>query len=880
MTAEIFGRAYEQALKRNIDRSAFGQLFEKLLPRFGKAQFRDLQAKSLRYVSLILAHGGIPVYCLKDFFSNIVLNSAIRPQLLALDGEELVQEILKHPTYTLNTDKPVLYFLEYGGRTAANLLDRSRKMLLAWQQSQVLSSAEEAGLPVHLVGYFAAWTRENPGLVSERGTRSRLKRPRLSVDPWGLGVFLLLPSQPLSALNSSDLSWEVEAGDYHETIKVRTQRKGDQVETREVTLRLNGLPENIVVQFSQGNNTFEWKINGYSPDHPILAFDPVNGQILNHILARQTWLLYPHDLTLSILEGHGELLEVLPNLPGEMSEFKLECWDLTKTIKLGISKLGDVFRQIYVRSQEEIQKPYLDGGEVVSMELEENVGALYVGTPPTLHIPLTKFEDIQTELSRWLIQMENTGPADPEVSTKMVLTELPVEICSVMDGVAIIRLDAIQLLGRRPTGVYELSIKGPLGRDATLSLKILPEFEILGMKELHIPDAKLGAQAARFSIQTSLLDGVNVLNGSDGIKIDSKKPGLHDVTVPADLSLAELLIRREMVNHQFIRVPISLRIKRLRWRLVGDEGLVENWLQKYATISVQELLQATSPLLIVDLPIIDDGREFHLRLNVCDIDGKIIQQIRSVDRAAKRANRFWRFDLSQIKHVLEMNDSPLVRLDLVDTRNTVGHTELELPVLVLTREIKIRQLRTETYTSSEQHHVSVTWQEERQLRSRALILWSLFRPWQPPLVVNIPDEAHGDYEFVMSRKEHVEGTYRMQMVVIDPWIAAPPPALPSAMDTSGCHDFELSPALERLKQLEQGIKNSSPSQMSHFSYYIEASIITQYLGELSASYGYLALCCRNLLPATSREIFDSKICSVFNKFPCPGKGVFQSDHAV
>jgi hypothetical protein len=426
-----------------------------------------------------------------------------------------------------------------------------------------------------------------------------------------------------------------------------------------------------------------------------------------------------------------------------------------------------------------------------------------------------------------------------------------------MDGTAIISLAANRFLGRRPTGVYELSVKGPLGRDATLSLKILPEFEISGMKDLYIPDAKLGAEVAQFSIQTSLLDGVNVLNGSDGIKIATKSPGLHDIRIPADISLAELLIRRETVNHQLIRIPVSVRIKRLRWRLVGDEGLVENWLQKHATISVQELLQDTSPLLIVDLPV-GDGDQFQLRLNVRDVEGNVIQQLKPAEGVTKRANRFWRFDLGQIKHVLEVNDSPIVRLDLVDTRNTLGRAELELPVLILTREIKIAQLRAETYTSSEQHHILVTWHEQRQLRSRALIVWSLFRPWQPPLVVKIPDEAREEYEFVVSRKEYGDGACRIQMMVIDPWAATPPPPLPPKAGAPACSDFELSPAYERLKQIEEVIKTSSVSQELHFSYYIEASIVAQYLGEPQVSYRYLALCCHNLLPATSREVLTLK----------------------
>ena len=102
-----FWSAYEQVLRHSIDSVAFGRLFEKIIQRFERPQFRDLQERARRYVDPILAHGGIPVYCLKDFFSNIVLNCTIRPQLFALEGEELVEEVIKHTTSTANTDKQV-----------------------------------------------------------------------------------------------------------------------------------------------------------------------------------------------------------------------------------------------------------------------------------------------------------------------------------------------------------------------------------------------------------------------------------------------------------------------------------------------------------------------------------------------------------------------------------------------------------------------------------------------------------------------------------------------------------------------------------------------------------------------------------------------------
>ena len=848
-----FWPAYEQALRQSINHTEFGRLFEKLLQRFGKPQFQELQERSLRYVSLILAHGGIPDYCLKDFFSNIVLNCAIRPQLLALDGTELVDEMLKHISYTANTDKPVLHFMEYGGRTAANLLDRSRKMLIAWQQNQTLLSAEDAGLPAHLIQYFSEWTRENAIFAVKRGSRNRLKRPQLSLDPWGLGIFVRLPAQSVSALNMSDLYWRVEAGDYNEEIKARTQRKGDQTETREITLRLNKVSETILVQFSQGENTFDWKISGYSPDHPILAFDPVTGQFQNRIQARETWLLYPRDLSFSILAGEGSLLEVLPDIPGEWSMFHLDCWDLSGTLRGGLTQNDKVLCEISIYSQDKVAQPSFDGGRIIPTDLEENPIPLYAGAPPSLRIPLTHSEDLQVELSRWQIRVDSVGLADPDISLQTTLADLPEIICTVVDDTAVIPLGASQFLNSRPTGTYQVIIKGPLGRDATLSLEILPECEVTGLKELYIPNREHGPDNVSFSAQTSLLDGVDSLNGMDGIKVETEKSGLHNIFVPAEIISVGLLVRQETIKNQFIRVPVYFRIKRLRWRLVGDNGLVENWLQKHFTLSAQELLQEESPLLIVDLPG-NDGGVLSLQLNLSDIQGNIIQQLKPADRSVKRVNRFWRFDLSKIKNSLETNDSPIFRVDLIGIKDSKREDEFNLPALVLTREIQIMQLSTEVNSSLEQHHILVTWQEKKQLRSRALILWSLFRPWQPPIIENLPDTAFDKYEFSISKKEHAEGLYRMQMIVVDPWAPLLPPPLPPSSSGPTCYDVELSSPHDRLKKLEREIAATNSRKTTQFNNRIEISLIRQYFGEMEASRLDLEACCSNLRPATSREI--------------------------
>lgn len=584
-----------------------------------------------------------------------------------------------------------------------------------------------------------------------------------------------------------------------------------------------------------------------------MPFDPVNGLVQNHISAREIWLLYPKHFDLAIVEGSGSLLEVLPELPGEWAKFKLECWDLTETVRIGLIQLGQMVRELYIRGQEKLPQPYLQGGKLVFKDLEDDPVPCYAGPPPDLNIPIRPLDDLQAELSRWRLKLDSIGPSDPQVSIQRTLWELGPAVCAMLENVLRIQLENHELLGSRPAGTYQISLKGPLGRDAALTLNILPECHLTGLRELYLPDPKQGAEKVSFTLQTSLLDHVDDLNNGETVRIEELNPGFHRITVPPEVSAFGLLIRRETIDQQWICIPFQLRLQRLRWRLVTGSGQEENWHQNYFSFSVRELLEEEVPILLIDLPGNQAG-EYRLRLNVLDHQGVIIQQCSPSDRSAKRASRFWRFDLSKIKHLLEVNGSPIFRVDLVCLRGRNDDEAFCLPVLLLASQINISKLNGDVYSSSNFHHVLATWQEKKPIRSRALILWSLFQPWQPPVLQTIPDAVVGEYEFELSRRHFVNGIYRMQMVAVDPWAVTPPPPTPPALGSAGCVDVQFSSPSARLEALDHDVLLSPECQSAQLRNRIERSLIYKHIGQIEECYRDLEACCRILLQASPREI--------------------------
>ncbi len=83
----------------------WGRIFEDLLKQWEKPLFPTLGGR--RYVDRILVHGGIPDYCLPDFFAHMLTPAIIRPDLAMLDTDEIIFEWLHSTSGRYVTDKPV-----------------------------------------------------------------------------------------------------------------------------------------------------------------------------------------------------------------------------------------------------------------------------------------------------------------------------------------------------------------------------------------------------------------------------------------------------------------------------------------------------------------------------------------------------------------------------------------------------------------------------------------------------------------------------------------------------------------------------------------------------------------------------------------------------
>lgn len=755
----------------------FGQVFERILHKYRLVSFEELQKKSTRYVSLILAHGGIPVYSLDDYFLNYILASVSRPQYMGLDGDELLSELLLSPA-VITTDKPVTHFLEYGGRVALDIFNRSRHLIAQWQDGRATPDISETGLPNHMVERFTEWVKTIGRTSSPaKSSKNRVRKPEFCLDPWGLGVFLKLPSQYVPGFDASDCRWVIQTGNNPQYIPIEIDVHGY---TREITIRVDNISETYEVKFIQSEKELQWK---FSAPNSTFIFDPNHGVFQNRFFNNELWVIYPKDLDLSITNGEGYQTEELPSLPGNWRSMKAEGWELTNARDVSFFYQSTLVKSFEIKQTEWIQPPFLTGGTILRNNLQSNEPT-YIGRPPKIRIPVREGTDTLELLDRWRISIKPVGFADPQYPRQAKLSDLSATALSVSGDHIDVLLDHNSLLDIRPAGVFQIIMWGPLGQDVNFRISCWPECDISGIDEIHIPDRQ-GAKSVQLDIHTGLLDQLEPIDNKNDFKVHSSKPGLFSVTVPSDKSRVLLQVFQDTLEGT-LGIPLEFRVKRLRWRLVGHD-VVDGWSDNLLEVGVDSFAQMNAPLLIVSWPDLD-FKSFELYLRLLDLNANEILRIDPAKGNTRRSGDFWRFDLDVLRSNLQESRAPIVRLELV-ARTIEGSVQKQLPVISFTRSINIQQISVDLQEGETEFNLNLHWHEPSPLQNRCVYLWSLWRPWEAVRRIDIPDSAKDQHVFTLKKEDFLPGEYRLGFAIVDPWVGTPPPVNPPEDNTLGVLDF-------------------------------------------------------------------------------------------
>lgn len=886
---ETIGKALNSASTRQL-----GLLFEEILIAHGLPLFPDMGGR--RYVDLILVHGGIPNYSLDDYFDKMLRPAVTREIFADMSADELIEDWLLSSKIFF-TDKPVLRFLEFGGQIAEDFVDRTRELAREFLETGLMPTAEEVGLPQRVVEAFHLWAVENEGFgPPERSQREhtglRLRKPEIWLDPWGEGITLdLLPQQIPATLSQAQIEWTIQAdGILLGTLPVRLRRAGYDLRTTHETLSLHQPAElyEISLQFD-GETQRNWQYRGPSQEHPLISFDPAQGTLLrqgNSLPRRPLWLLYPRTAEIHF-EGKAEKLEEFPPLPWGWAAFQGEAWDLSQATKLTLkqvpgseldsseltsdsqlktqnSELETIFT-IPIRPDEASQRPHLVGGNLFIAPSSDAPTPTYTGSPPAVRIPLVGRTSLIEELDRWRLTLRNPWVAEPTVDLRNVpLTNLRHRLIQ-KDSFVELPLNTPELLGDTPTGAYTLRLRGPLGRDAELPLRLLSHFFVTGHENIYLPHPENGPPEIKLLIETAADITVECQADAELCQVNlleqQRKCSIYEIIIPPEAVETRLVVVQPNGADDLIRVPVRIPVRRLRWTLASGQSQTTSlhlertgWMIKQ---SLDALEQSESPVLFVGYGQsvqttsleAETPEPESLSLSLVDLDDQELMHLPVTKPRQSHGRSVWRFDLAPFLDTIRHSSSPVVRFEL-----EYPHTDgpVRLPVLSLTRSIIVSNVNLKAAPTTEgQLEINLTWREDVQLRHRRVRFWPLWRSWLLPYEVPIPDEAEGALTFQAPATSLPIGAYLVEFLVVDPWVGTTTVEQPAGGSPNSAVVEMISPD-QRIAQINRIIQQHGPRP----DLFLERAHIRRQIGEQEGSEADCKRCYERLDESTVPQILD------------------------
>lgn len=582
------------------------QAVKELLPKMGMETFQDLVAgdNAQPYVGPLLAHGGIPKYCLDDFFG------LVERDMTAAGGD--AQELLAHwrarRTSFLNIDVPVRRFLLYGGPLAVDLLDRVLDLIRAYQDTGMVLKPDEIGLPPYIVLGFkrnAEHFARRPGAAT---TTRRIRRAQVVFDPWSpLGIEVVLPPVPHSLEGAF---WRVSGGD--------EVRRVDASHYEERSLAL-ARSKAWTVELHHGIRTeLSQQFEGFG-DYPALFFDPDNGNLLvpaSGLRRESVVVLTPEGGSVLGIDTDGtqvapHLVEELPALTGAWSSYQarhialdgLRLLDVAEQAETAPDRAG---RRVSV--QPPAERPQLVTEPVPSVSTSE--GLPVFDRVPVLSVPVLG----ELQASQWMVRISVDGQVHRVSLADMPPTEGGFDLSGLV----------------RQTHVpIHLVVQGSLGSDLRTSFVVVPGLQISRPERLIFPGDPTG------SVRAVLADGTVVTEA-----------------VPERSDEVPVVVGNATTQE----CALVVRVARVMWAVTDDSG-------RFSTMAPDRLhiVDADIERGVAALAVRTGDRDHPLQL-VLRAGNENLQRT-DIVRPGRQEGR-WIFDLARFADNVRQSDAAAFELTL------------------------------------------------------------------------------------------------------------------------------------------------------------------------------------------------------------------------
>lgn len=734
---------------------ALSNIFEKTLAKHNLEDFHFIAKEGFRFVTPILAHGGIPDYCLEDFFSNFLM--PLLQGKLEVEPEDIEGAISAwmENYRAIITDKPVKRFLAYGGPVAVDLVRRCVEMAtLAFEEGKAPDPVE-IDLPPSITIRFGQWWENQDRGVITRGGR-RFKSPRIVLDSLSWEICALLPSQTLPAAVMDELYWNIVVEEkciYSNNLKTsRYLDYGELEESEEEILPLSGLHGQVQIDLMEREEAKQlrrWQIklsDAQVTAGKYLVFkDKEQGDYFPlandfKITTTPVWLVKHRSLE---VPAEINVLERCEEMGGGWREFEALLIEpfMGSDIILNDSSTGRSLRIPVRFSAVEVARlssaGYLDGVTWAGRPVYRR--------PPTLQLP--EIEDP----GRFTITLVKDGDGK-------VIETLQLDQAAVKHGNHLsLNLDTFYHIREKKVGQFRLVIRGKLGEYKEFQFAYIPGLDLYFHKDSYLPEGK--------EMNAPIAEALVVYEGACSPQIEetlpvsaTDTPGHFNVTVPGECERFHIILP---LGEGSQTAAISVSVPRLRFRLEGldlertEESSKMGWKTSIQVIELEDIQPGTR--IRIESPIKSDSMCLYLE-NL----GR--RQYRPTPRRSAV------FNLTDYYDTIAADEAPVsyLLLDILNQRETL----FSIPLLAVQKGWEIEELKHKVVKEAGIDCLDLSWSEKRPRERGLVVIAKKSRPWEEPTRMQVlASQNEGRIPFPGDKA--TKGEYSLYFSLIDEWCIMP-----------------------------------------------------------------------------------------------------------
>jgi hypothetical protein len=571
-------------------------------------------------VSRILAHGGIPASCSREF-ADLVVREVSNG---APSGQELAGLWRARKSQLPTLHKPTRRFLVYGGDPATDLLDRCIELLRSHGSPSDSKLAAESNVPAHIVEAFSGMS--STSLASaRRQVAVGIPLPRLQLDPYtGLGPTVVLPNVPSDKLGGA---WRVSDGSSlgryaPSAFATSTVRVSP---TRSVEVEFVGVHDEQRRWFFECLDRI-----------PAMFFVPETGDLIRSVGSLQcddVWVLHPESTEIRLGSGENggsapRAIQELPNPGGAWKGFVLSHIDLIGIDQLEFVTGPEVLKKPVRRADE---KPDVAGDLVEGARTRQ--GHRVFASVPELRLGVSG----EGRSGTWNVQL--VGPD----GSRSITLDRPEEAFA---------LDQLEL--PNAFGEYRLTVRGPLGADLSTEFAVIPGLDLKAPEFTAFPGEDVSVRVRA--------PNVSVGQGVEG-EATEVEPGLNDSLV--EIPLAETSGRA---------LELVARIPRLLWTVVHESKPSVEPQSQPLQVGKEEFDDHLADLLLVSV-----GRQdIEMYLELRGPEGKKLAASERVGSTGLDGR--WAFNLGEFSDLIRASTSGRLALELHVGARTAHVADIVTPV--------------------------------------------------------------------------------------------------------------------------------------------------------------------------------------------------------